>query len=76
MELIAFMERISRIDLKEAELQDGDVVYVAQVGSSNTIFRTSKKYEYKDGALKELPTDPNDPETGRNAFVGKDAGEQ
>lgn len=47
-----------------------------QVGSSNTIFRTSKKYEYKDGALKELPTDPNDPETGRNAFVGKDAGEQ
>ena len=66
----------TRIDLKEAELQDGDVVYVAQVGSSNTIFRTSKKYEYKDGALKELPTDPNDPETGRNAFVGKDAGEQ
>ena len=66
----------TRIDLKEAELQDGDVLYVAQVGSSNTIFRTSKKYEYKDGALKELPTDPDDPETGRNAFVGKDAGEQ
>ena len=46
----------TRIDLKEAELQDGDVVYVAQVGSSNTIFRTSKKYEYKDCLLYTSPS--------------------
>ena len=63
----------TRIDLKESELKDGDVIMVAQVGSSDTIFRTSKKYEYQDGKLEELPADPNDPETGRNAFV--DSGE-
>lgn len=61
----------TRIDLKDSELKDGDVILVAQVGSSNTIFRTSKKYEYKDGKLTELPDTEDEVETGRNAFVGE-----
>lgn len=65
----------TRVDLKESDLKDGDVIMVAQVGSSNTIFRTSKEYEYKDGKLEELPADPDAPDVGRNAFVGKDKGE-
>ena len=36
----------TRLDLKESEIQAGDTVMVAQVGSSNTIFRESKTYEY------------------------------
>ena len=65
----------TRIDLKEVELKDGDVIMVAQVGSSNTIFRTSKEYEYRDGKLTELPEEEDAAETGRNAFIGKDKGE-
>lgn len=65
----------TRIDLKKSELKEGDIVMVAQVGSSNTIFRTSGEYEYKDGNLTELPAAEDAPETGRNAFVGKDKGE-
>ena len=45
---------------------------VAQVGSSNTIFRTSKTYEYRDGRLTELPEDENSVENGRQAFVSED----
>ena len=59
----------TRVDLKKSQLNDGDVVMLAQVGSSNTIFRTSKKYEYRDGALVELPETENDVPVGRNAFV-------
>ena len=65
----------TRIDLKKSELKDGDVIMVAQVGSSNTIFRTSKSYEYRDGELTELPDDEDTPEVGRDAFIGKDKGE-
>ena len=36
----------TRIDLKDSKLEDGDVVKVDQVGSSNTIFRESAEYEY------------------------------
>ena len=61
--------------MKKSELKEGDIVMVAQVGSSNTIFRTSGEYEYKDGNLTELPAAEDAPETGRNAFVGKDKGE-
>ena len=45
---------------------------VAQVGSSNTIFRESKTYEYNDGTLTELPPDLNAPENGRQAFVSQE----
>lgn len=59
----------TRIDLKESELVNGDIVFVAQVGSSNTVFRKSKIYEYQDGALIELPEAEDTVETGRDAFV-------
>lgn len=59
----------TRLDLKSSELSDGDIIYVAQVGSSNTIFRVSKSYEYRDGALVELPEDEDAVENGRQAFV-------
>lgn len=65
----------TRIDLKDVKLKNGDVIQVAQVGSSNTIFRTSKDYEYKDGKLTELPQESDAVETGRDAFVDKDTGE-
>ena len=43
----------TRIDLKESTLKEGDVVEISQVGSSNTIFRTSAAYVYYDGKLVE-----------------------
>lgn len=66
----------TRIDLKNASLKNGDIVEVDQVGSSNTIFRASSKYEYKDGKVTQLPPDPNDVEPGRNAFVKHKTEEQ
>ena len=59
----------TRVDLKKSELKDGDIVMAAQVGSSNTIFRTSAEYEYKDGRLTALPAEEGAVETGRNAFA-------
>ncbi len=59
----------TRIDLKESKLAEGDIVMVAQVGSSNTIFRTSDKYEYKDGELARQPASPGGAERGRDAFI-------
>ena len=62
----------TRLDLKDSQLNDGDTVMVAQVGSSNTIFRESVAYEYSKGTLTELPADPDAPENGRQAFVVKE----
>ena len=45
---------------------------VAQVGTSNTIFRESKTYEYSDGALTEIPREPDAPENGRQAFAAQE----
>ena len=66
----------TRLDLKDSEISDGDTVMVAQVGSSNTIFRESKTYEYRDGQLTELPADPDAPENGRQAFVKEEEEEE
>lgn len=41
----------TRIVLPETELVDGDVIHVSQVGSSNTIFRTTNDYIYQNGEL-------------------------
>ena len=41
----------TRIDLTETELTDGDILTVSQVGSSNTIFRTTDQYVYRHGKL-------------------------
>lgn len=51
----------TRIDLKEAELNEGDVVTVSQVGSSNTVFRTSNQYIYQDGKLNVVEGTGTDP---------------
>ena len=59
----------TRLNLKESQLNDGDTIMVAQVGSSNTIFRISKTYEYSGGVLTEIPEDPDAPQNGRQAFV-------
>lgn len=59
----------TRLDLKESQLNDGDTIMVAQVGSSNTIFRESASYEYSGGTLANLPEDADAPENGRQAFV-------
>ena len=45
---------------------------VAQVGSSNTIFRTSKTYEYKDGKLSEAVETDDSVENGRQAFTDQE----
>ena len=66
----------TRLDLKESELEDGDTIMVAQVGSSNTIFRTSKTYEYRDGKLTELPAEEGAVENGRQAFVSEEDQEE
>lgn len=59
----------TRLDLKESQINDGDTVMVAQVGSSNTIFRESTAYEYRDGTLTEIPAAADAPENGRQAFT-------
>lgn len=41
----------TRIDLSEVELEDGDVIQVGQVGSSETIFRMSDQYICQNGEL-------------------------
>ena len=47
----------------------GDQIMVAQCGSSNTIFRTSKTYEYTGGQLVEVTDQDTDVENGRQAFI-------
>ncbi len=66
----------TRLDLKESAINDGDTIMVAQVGSSNTIFRESKTYEYREGKLTELPADPEAVENGRQAFVPEEDTEE
>lgn len=41
----------TRIDLPETDLKEGDIISVVQMGSSNTIFRSSNKYVYQEGKL-------------------------
>lgn len=45
----------TRIEMKNSEIKDGDLITVSQVGSSNRIFRTSKEYIYQGGTLLESP---------------------
>lgn len=44
----------TRIDLTKSSFKNGDQVVVCQVGSSDTIFRTSATYEYMDGELLKI----------------------
>ena len=43
----------TRIELPDSKLKDGDIITVSQVGSSSTIFRTSREYIYMDGKILE-----------------------
>lgn len=65
----------TRIDLKDASLEDGDILQVCQVGSSNTIFRASREYEFREGKLTEMPLTGDEVEPGRNAFAEQETGE-
>ena len=62
------------LKFKDYDPKNGDIITVNQMGSSNTIFRTSKMYEYRDGKLIELDGYPDDIEPGRNAFIEDTAG--
>ena len=41
----------TRIELKNCELKEGDVIVVNQVGSSSRVFRSSVEYAYSQGKL-------------------------
>ena len=41
----------TRIELKECELQEGDLIVVNQVGSSNRVFRSGEEFVYSAGKL-------------------------
>ena len=45
------------LKLKKSHLEDWDVVTISQVGSSNTIFRTSEEYVYLVPYTEELKTE-------------------
>ena len=56
----------TRIELSESTLENGDIITVKQVGSSNTIFRVSAQYVYQDGALSVYTGDDTGDSTGEN----------
>lgn len=67
----------TRIELPGSELKDGDIITVSQVGSSNTVFRTSAEYIYLQGEiqlytdeLKEALENPAEPENGEKTEDG------
>lgn len=62
----------ARIDLRDCELKDGDIIEISQLGSSNTKFRTSQPYEYYKGEL----WDPDEAEKDREEEEKKAAGEE
>ena len=43
----------TRIELSNSTIEEGDIITVSQVGSSNTIFRTSAEYIIYEGKLVE-----------------------
>ena len=60
----------TRIELDETELEEGDIITVSQVGSSNTIFRTTIEYMYHDGKIVDASTvvpETQEPEYGTSA---------
>lgn len=44
----------TRIDLEKSTIENGDIITISQVGSSDTIFRTSAVFEYMDGELIQV----------------------
>lgn len=66
----------TRINLKDYTLNEGDILQVNQVGSSNTIFRTSREYEYKDEKLMLVVLTGEETAPGRDAFIEQNTGEK
>lgn len=69
----------TRIELPESTLDEGDIVTVSQVGSSNTIFRTSREYIIREGKLVEYTeemkaADANPAEPHEEDIPEQDAG--
>lgn len=64
----------TRIELRECELQEGDIIVVNQVGSSNRVFRSSVEYAYQEGKLvlasEYVPPVPEPTEAGAEAADG------
>lgn len=63
----------TRVELKNCSLENGDIIKVVQMGSSSTVFHTSKKYIYQDGKITLAPEDQQD-KPGKNwveEFEGK-----
>ena len=59
----------TRIELKNCELKEGDIIVVNQVGSSSRIFRSSAEYAYSQGKLVlaseyVAPVEPETPVEG------------
>lgn len=64
----------TRVQLKDCKLEEGDIIKVVQMGSSSTVFHTSKKYVYQGGNLTLAPEEEQD-QPGKNwveEFEGTD----
>nr|WP_317282702.1 LTA synthase family protein [uncultured Sellimonas sp.] len=51
----------THIELQNCKLEDGDVIQIIQMGSSNTVFHKSQKYIYKEGKIELAPQEQQDP---------------
>ncbi len=61
----------TRIVLPETALSDGDVITVVQMGSSNTVFRTSNQYLWQEGELKVIEGTGTDPDKSWTVQTGE-----
>ena len=59
-----------RLGLRDCKLEDGDIITVSQVGSSDTIFRVSKEYIYEEAKPEEVEIE--DVEEGSEADAKDD----
>ena len=67
----------TRIELRECELEEGDIIVVSQVGSSNRVFRSTVEYAYQQGklVLASEYVAPVDPEEGATDGTTTDGAE-
>lgn len=59
----------TRIELPSSKIEEGDVITVSQVGSSNTIFRTSKEYILQEQVLKEYTEELKNQMANPDTFI-------
>jgi len=51
----------THVILNDCTLENGDIITVIQMGSSSTVFATSKKYVYQNGEITLAPEEEQDP---------------